>query len=141
MSVWPHPRIAYATGRPVLLCCDNMGDRGAAVRGSCATVIGGWSRRCSGMSSRTSPLLSGCILRRLALTWLTRHRACEGLPSLERSAGLSAGAPSLFRHILSSRHALAAAQFKLDIAVNSFENGWSCAAHIAPGDQTWAASF
>ena len=30
----------YAPGRPVLLCCDNMGARGGVVRGSCATFLG-----------------------------------------------------------------------------------------------------
>ena len=31
---------ALAPGRACLLCCDNLGARGAVVRGSCATVLG-----------------------------------------------------------------------------------------------------
>ena len=123
----------YAPGRPVLLCCDNMGSRGAVVRGSCATVIG---RMVASVFWNVAAHFPCAVRVDYVPSGLNvadpPSRACECLPVEERAKDVSAGAPSLFRHLLSSRHALAASQFQLDISAIAIQNGRSCTALNTP---------
>ena len=116
--------------RPMLLCCDNLGARGAVMRGSCCAVVGrmlsaafwnlaapfgcaAWvefvpsSLNCAGPPSRTCPLL----------------------PSDTRAEEVSEGVPALFATLLQPRPALAAAQYKTPEGGTNKAIGWPCPEH------------
>ena len=118
----------YAPGRPVLLCCDNMGARGAVVRGSFAAVVG---RVVSSVFWNVAAHFSCAVWVDFAPSCLNvadpPSRARELLPVEERATDLSCGVPAMFRRIFSSRHSSAAAQFGIDISGSPMVNGWSCA--------------
>ena len=119
----------YAPGRPVLLCCDNMGARGAVVRGSCATPIG---RMLSAAFWNVAAMFSCAVWVEFVASALNvadpPSRACELIPLEERHNGTSEGMPALFEHIMSSRHALATAQFNVNTHQCKIIKGWSCPA-------------
>ena len=117
----------YAPGRPVLVCCDNLGARGAVVRGSCTAAIG---RMLSAAFWNVAAVFSCAVWIDFVASALNvadpPSRACELIPLEERPNGTTEGAPHLFQHIMSSRHSLASAQFKIDTQNSKMTNGWSC---------------
>ena len=105
----------YAPGRPVLLCCDNMGARGEVVRGACATVLG----RMLSSTFWNVAAHFGCAVRGdFVASGLNSadppSRACELVPADDRAADISAGTPSLFLHIMSTRQNISSDQFRID---------------------------
>lgn len=115
--------LCLAPGRPCFLCGDNMGARGAVVRGSCATVLG---RALSSLwlISATSADSVWIEYVRSTLNSSDPLRACaRSRTSRWRSRALI-WAPRLFFDVSESRAALLRAQFAAPPSGATFCEAW-----------------
>ena len=118
-----------APGRPVLLCCDNQGAKGAVIRGSCRTKLGRilvsafWAMAAAFATSvwveyvRSKVNCSG-----------PASRCCAKLP-LELRAVVSEpneGAPRLSTHMFSSKRELYAAHYLCSSSHRGRASPWPC---------------
>ena len=117
--------MAIAPGRPVLLCCDNMGARGTIMRGTCGAAIG---RMISSVFWNIAAQFECAVWIEFAPSALNSadppSRSCPLLPDNTRTEVVSEGVPELFTHILKSRQALAEAQYQIPQGGLNKATGW-----------------
>ena len=104
--------IRVAPGRSVLACCDNMGARGAVIRGSCNTVLG---RALSGafwlVAARFAVSVWIEFVRSASNPCDPPSRMCPLTDKPAPAEGEPGGVPRLFFDIIESRDALFRARF------------------------------